>query len=202
MSFNSLFPTVFMHEEILETRLVNTDLKNLILEMNKNIPNLTEEYKNNNFFAVRHNAVQWLIEAINIHVSNYIRYIGINYNLDYSLFGWSNVNLKGDYHVPHNHPHSWLSGVYYVSMPNQQNYVTHRKDLAPSHISFFDPRPQANMNSIEGDQQNRDEYRVLPKEGALLLFPSFLQHMAHPNISDSPRVSISFNVNVTLQKPS
>ena len=196
MSFNSLFPTVFMHEEISEIKLVNTDLKKLILEMHKNIPNLTEEYRNNNFFAIKHDVVDWLIEVININVSNYIRYIGINYNLDYNLSGWCNINLKGDYHIMHNHPQSWLSGVYYVDVPSQEKVKIHRKDLNPAKISFFDPRAQANMVSIKGDPQHINEHIVSPKDGDFILFPSFLHHFVHPNMSEKPRITVSFNINL------
>jgi ectoine hydroxylase-related dioxygenase (phytanoyl-CoA dioxygenase family) len=81
-----------------------------------------------------------------------------------------------------------------------ENFLKNNHDSVRK--AFFDPRAHVNMLSIEGDKQNRDEYRVLPQAGDLLLFPSFLQHMAHPNMSDEPRVSISFNVSVTLHKPS
>ena len=202
MKFENLWSTTIFQDNLHSHEAANINLSKIILEKNRVTKNMTEEYKSENFLKNNHDSVTWLKNNLVIAVNKYIYESKIKYNLQYTIFAWANVNMKGDYHVPHNHPHSWLSGVYYVSMPNQRNDQSHRKDLAPSHISFFDPRSHVNMLSIEGDQQNRDEYRVLPKEGDLLLFPSFLQHMAHPNTSDSPRVSISFNVSVTLHKPS
>ena len=69
-----------------------------------------------------------------------------------------------------------------------------RSDLNPAAISFFDPRPQANMNAIRDDAQVDPEHRILPVAGDLMLWPSFLHHLVHPNMSDAPRISVSFNV--------
>ena len=201
MKFENLWATTIFQDSLELHEKANIDLSKIILEKNKVTKNMTEEYKSENFLKNNHDSVTWLKNNLVIAINKYIYEANIKYNFDYSIFAWANVNMRGDYHVPHNHPHSWLSGVYYVSVPIQQD-TTHRKDLAPANISFFDPRAHVNMLSIEGDKQNRDEYRVLPQAGDLLLFPSFLQHMAHPNMSDEPRVSISFNVSVTLHKPS
>ena len=79
------------------------------------------------------------------------------------------MNMRVDYHNPHNRPHSWLSGTYYVSVPDQSDADTFRSDLNRNSISFFDPRPQANMNSIHNDGQVDAEHRLLPNDGDLLL---------------------------------
>jgi Putative 2OG-Fe(II) oxygenase len=33
----------------------------------------------------------------------------------------------------------------------------------------------------------------MPKPGEILLWPAFLTHFVHPNLSETPRISISFN---------
>ena len=50
------------------------------------------------------------------------------------------------------------------------------------------------MTAIKGDGQIEAEYTVSPKPGEILLWPAFLLHFVHPNLSDEPRLSISFNV--------
>ena len=55
---------------------------------------------------------------------------------EFSLQAWPNVNFKGDYHNLHNHPHSWLSGTYYLHVPDQSQAETFRSDLNPASISF------------------------------------------------------------------
>ena len=69
-----------------------------------------------------------------------------------------------------------------------------RSDLNLAAISFFDRRPQANMNAIRDDAQVDPEYRLLTVVGDLFLWPAFLHHLMHSSMSDVPRISVSFNV--------
>jgi hypothetical protein len=39
-----------------------------------------------------------------------------------------------------------------------------------------------------------EQNMLLPSEGTLLIFPSFLQHFVNPNASDSDRISAAFNL--------
>jgi uncharacterized protein (TIGR02466 family) len=118
----------------------------------------------------------------------------MDYGLDWSLQGWANINRLGDYHDPHNHPHSYLSGTYYVATPDQAGSVATRPDARPGRISFYDPRGAANMTAIRGDGQIEAEHTVTPGAGDILLWPAFLQHFVHPNLVPEPRISLSFNV--------
>ena len=52
------------------------------------------------------------------------------------------------------------------------------------------------MNSIKNDKQVDPEHRVLPTSGDLFIWPAFLHHLVHPNMSEAPRISLSFNVMV------
>ena len=50
------------------------------------------------------------------------------------------------------------------------------------------------MGAISGDGQIDPELRIVPEPGLILLWPSFLHHLVHPNLSEDARVSVSFNV--------
>jgi hypothetical protein len=50
------------------------------------------------------------------------------------------------------------------------------------------------MNAIRGDPYIDPEHTVEPQSGQILLWPAFLTHFVHPNPSETPRISISFNV--------
>ena len=52
-----------------------------------------------------------------------------------------------------------------------------------------------NGNFPEG-QMTPMSMEIIPQDGDLFLFPAWLQHGTRPNKSDSPRVSISFNINI------
>jgi hypothetical protein len=50
------------------------------------------------------------------------------------------------------------------------------------------------MLAIRGDAQVDPEHRIRPVPGEVLLWPAFLHHMVHVNLSRTPRISISFNI--------
>ena len=64
----------------------------------------------------------------------------------------------------------------------------------PNRISSYDPRPNVNMVSIKNDPYVDPESTILPEPGLLLLWPTFLNHFVHPNLSKEIRVSVSFNI--------
>ena len=127
-------------------------------------------------------------------VIDYLKSVGINYAVDWQIHAWTSINRRGDYHDTHNHPHSYLSGSYYLKVPIKAPLRKNRKDLRPNHITFYDPRPGVNMLSIKNDAYIDPEFTLFPEPGLLLLWPGFLNHFVHPNLSDETRISISFNI--------
>lgn len=172
----------------------NPVLLHLINEMEAGNTNLTTDYLGGNLLDSEHPAIGWLRDCINRAVIDYVKNTAVDYDMDWSIQGWANINRFGDYHNLHNHPHSWLSGTYYVQVPDEHKSLPGRSDRTPGAISFFDPRPQANMMAVRGDPQVEAEHRVMPKDGEILIWPAFLHHLVHPNLSDEPRVSVSFNI--------
>ncbi len=192
--FERLWPTLFMSVILPGHEQANTVLSGLVLERNAQQAQMTTDYLEQNLFDSDHPALVWLHQCFDRAILDYASEAGISYQLDWSLQAWPNVNFRGDYHNLHNHPHAWLSGTYYLNVPDQSEAETYRSDLNPGAISFFDPRPQANMGAIRNDGQFDPEYRRLPRAGELFIWPAFLHHLVHPNLVDVPRLSISFNV--------
>lgn len=99
---------------------------------------------------------------------------------------WINVMAKGAIHAPHIHPHSVISGTYYVTAPPQSGA-----------IRFEDPRLAMLMAAPPKKKNARPENRsfvdVEPKPGMLLLWESWLRHGVEANSARSPRISMSFN---------
>jgi hypothetical protein len=89
---------------------------------------------------VRHAAAR-LRDCINRTGIDYLKHAGLDYQVNWGLQGWANVNRRGDYHDPHNHPHAYLSGTYYVAVPKaEQKLPENRPDVRPGAISFYDPQ--------------------------------------------------------------
>ena len=194
VTVHNLWPTQLTRTNLPGAEHANMVLKKLIVDQDAVQEDVTGQYLSQNLMALEHPAIKWLATCIDRAVLDYSRISNIDYSFKWHVQAWPNINVKGDYHNLHNHPHSWLSGTYYVNVPDQSAVKMHRTDLNPAEISFFDPRPQANMNAVKGDGQCDPEFRTLPKNGDLLLWPSFLHHLVHPNLVDDPRISISFNV--------
>jgi uncharacterized protein (TIGR02466 family) len=74
-----------------------------------------------------------------------------------SVFIWATVHTQGSAHRTHFHENSGLSGVYYVQVP-----------CGSGGIAFYDPRG--------GRPPFTSTHKHDPKEGELLVFPSWLQH--------------------------
>jgi uncharacterized protein (TIGR02466 family) len=99
---------------------------------------------------------------------------------------WINVMKKGAVHTPHIHPHSAISGTYYVTAPPGSGA-----------IRFEDPRLPMMMAAPPRKKTARPENRsfvdVTPKPGRLLLWESWLRHGVEPNGARAARISVSFN---------
>ncbi len=100
---------------------------------------------------------------------------------------WMNVMPKNSYHTLHLHPHSVISGTYYVSTPK-----------GSVSLKLEDPRMPMYMNApVRTRGKNNSHYYVVQaKAGTFVLFESWLRHEVPPNQSASPRVSISFNYEI------
>jgi uncharacterized protein (TIGR02466 family) len=99
---------------------------------------------------------------------------------------WVNVMNKGAVHAPHIHPHSVISGTYYVTVPPRSGA-----------IRFEDPRLPLMMAAPARKAKARLENRLFvdiePKPGMLLLWESWLRHGVEPNGARGRRISVSFN---------
>jgi uncharacterized protein (TIGR02466 family) len=99
---------------------------------------------------------------------------------------WINVMNKGAVHTPHIHPHSVISGTYYVSVPP-----------GSAAIRFEDPRLAMMMAAPPRKKKARPENRLFvdvePRAGMLLLWESWLRHGVEANGARGQRISVSFN---------
>ena len=104
---------------------------------------------------------------------------------------WAIINTGGSANLRHQHGNSTISGAYYVKAP-----------LQSGDIVFYDPRPApvySHPNVLGPNLLNAQVNGITPKEGALVLFPSFLDHSVNENKSKEERIVISFNIRITLK---
>jgi len=98
---------------------------------------------------------------------------------------WVNVNGSGGFNELHNHVLGDYSGVYYV------------KGTGTGDISFHSTEQLNKM--IAPGMPFADSISISPQDGMLLVFPSYILHSVHPNLSDKERISIAFDANIIYQ---
>lgn len=102
---------------------------------------------------------------------------------------WANVMEEGGIHTSHIHPHSAVSGTYYVTTPE-----------GAAAICFEDPRSGLMMSAParapEARPENQAFVQVRPQAGSLLLWESWLRHGVEMQHGGAPRISISFNYRI------
>lgn len=101
------------------------------------------------------------------------------------LVSWAVVMDTGGHQIPHIHSAGWLSGVYYVRLPACVGETARNR---AGWIEFG--RPPDSLN-CQADHETR---RICPREGRLLLFPSYYYHHTVPFESEEPRISIAFDL--------
>lgn len=120
-----------------------------------------------------------------------------NLNKEMNKFSyWYNVNRRYSYNTAHIHPHSFISGVYYVKVPSNSGNIIF--DRAQSEIDRLQFQQTYILSSGANPDNNRinTEYWFTPKEGMLILFPGHLSHSVDQNLTqdaDDARISLSFN---------
>lgn len=92
---------------------------------------------------------------------------------------WANVNRFKDYNATHVHG-GYVSGVFYLQTPEKCG-----------NLVLCNPNVRSDMTKFRADN-----YIIEPIQSACILFPSWLEHYVEPNLSDEPRISLSFNFEV------
>ncbi len=105
--------------------------------------------------------------------------------------GWVNINHKGGYNVPHDHPGYIWSGVFYVKVPKEYEDPNSRSGV----LEFLDPRTNISASGSLLSSTNYFSPKIIvrPEEKMLVLFPSYVRHWVYPNEEDEDRISIAFN---------
>ena len=101
---------------------------------------------------------------------------------------WTIINKQNASNARHIHANNFLSAAYYVKAPDECG-----------DIIFYDPRDAKSIRKPKISSQNNlnaDIVNITPKEGSLILFPSYIHHSVSTNKSNKERIVISFNIDL------
>jgi uncharacterized protein (TIGR02466 family) len=129
-----------------------------------------------------------LVKALDTHVAAFAK--ELEFELGKSKLAldslWVNILPPGGVHTSHIHPHSVVSGTYYVTIPD-----------GASALKFEDPRLGLMMaappRKPKAKPENRQFAYITPTAGTILLWESWLRHEVPVNGAESERISVSFN---------
>jgi uncharacterized protein (TIGR02466 family) len=119
----------------------------------------------------------------------YLKNIGYDSSgLDFNTQIFASEMFEGDYHPRHSHPNSFLSGVFYLDVPD-----------GSSPLLFYDPRPFRDfveLPRISHDiSLSWDRVFYQPENGLLLIWESWLSHEVIKNTNkNSGRITLVFNL--------
>jgi uncharacterized protein (TIGR02466 family) len=102
----------------------------------------------------------------------------------WNFYSWAIVLGATAFQDWHIHPGSWLSGVYYASIPV---ITTRSAGCVDGSIQFGLFPPYENHPDVS-------QTSYCPESGQLLLFPAYFCHRTWPTNVDANRVSISFDL--------
>ena len=144
------------------------------------------------FFKLEESVVAEFRAQMEQHVQAYLNYFRPAERKkkdNFQLKGWINVNRAGDFNVLHCHPGCFLSGTYYVKVP---------QDMKGGEIVFVDPRgPVVAMYETPEIELpwvgNGVGTPFSPATGQVVLFPSWLEHRVERFEGSGERISIAFN---------
>ena len=106
---------------------------------------------------------------------------------------WFHITRDGGYHDIHNHSNCSWCGIYYVELGDSgpKNGVT----------AFADPRAGAHGFTDFGTRYVAGRFDIPPREGTLVIFPSYVWHSAQTYFGERDRVVVAFNASIHQEKP-
>ena len=95
---------------------------------------------------------------------------------------WANVNYSGAWHVPHNHYTPWAAN-YYIRTRSAGKHLGAIWFINPIHVAR--------------NIWQRQQLRLEPEDGEIVIFPGAFMHYVEPNLSEERRIGVAFNFDVT-----
>jgi uncharacterized protein (TIGR02466 family) len=112
--------------------------------------------------------------------------------------GWININSPGLNQLPDNyyhiHPTYFFSFVYYVKAKKDAGSLK----MVSTYNNLECMLPDSAYNQL--NPINSSRVLVDPIPGKLIAFPSWISHYVEPNLSNSDRISIAFDIKLSFKK--
>ena len=186
MTYISLFPTTVLKSSL--GRDLTAKEVNFLSSINKVVES-TGNYTSYNKNILDSPEIKNLKVHLNKKLHQYIAevYKPKEKITSYITQSWMNITDPGRWHHKHTHYNSFLSGVFYLSVDNNEDKI----------FFYKDDYPQIYIESKEWTLNNSRQWFLDVSPLDVIIFPSNLIHDVQTTTSNSPRISIAFNSFIT-----
>jgi uncharacterized protein (TIGR02466 family) len=137
---------------------------------------------------------QWITQRLyEVAVSTNVRYWPQGCNIAVEIHeSWCHITQDGGYHDRHVHPNSSWSAIYYLD-PGESDVGTANgvnRFYNPNSVMYSDGGTQWCSSASSAD--------IEPREGSLIVFPSWVQHSAMLYRGAAPRYILSCNCQIKI----
>ena len=105
--------------------------------------------------------------------------------IPYITQSWVNYTEANQFHHPHNHPNSYVSGIFYINTDKEVDKIKFFKD---------DSFRRIELECKKFNEFNATSWSCPVETGDIILFPSTLNHGVDKKKGTNTRISLSFNV--------
>jgi len=199
LKINSLFPTLIGTGSLSKSQTLNNRLMKDILTLSEH-DKMGQKWSKENYMGgytsyssisdlhCRYPSFAAFEQELQPHADSFAKAQGWNLkDLELRMTHlWVNIMPEHTYHTLHLHPHSVISGAYYIQTPPKS---------VP--LKIEDPRMSFYMNAPLRENptpaHEKLYYEVKAQSGDFVMFESWVRHEVPPNQSKKPRISLSFN---------
>ena len=104
---------------------------------------------------------------------------------------WININRKGHLNMPHVHTNTDFAGVYFIKTDSNTPIGFRNPDLMLQQYVY---------KYTDFHPYNTDGHIFYPQDNDFIMFPSHIEHWVDENKTDIPRISLAFNVKVSVSE--
>ena len=192
MNIDNIFVNILAHDEL---NVNNAEIEKFCFELAEKDPGrkVSNEggYQSNIFDMGKVDVLKNLHREISVRVNDLHNFMGFKLSLIKNVDQcWVNINPPGTYNSMHTHNGGIFTGIYYVKVPENSGNLQMINPIAPFDFvmnqEFIDVHNQFNNSTVI----------VRPRERHLYVFPCWIPHQVQMNLSNEPRISIAFDIEV------
>ena len=209
MKVLNLFPLTVVQDEIF---IEENERNELVTEISK-MKNTHEEKKNSSYawtgdtkgfeFLFSNKKFNSLSSKISASLVKYLKLLEINTELLDIFYqrSWATYTNNEESINFHTHSQSNISFAYYLLKPNNSGGIIFKSNELQNEIAkniFTNSKIEKSLIN-KPNAYNSDRSIFDLKQDSIIIFPSKTPHATAPNLSGSPRISISGDVSIMLK---